>query len=181
MPANDQVRVIAEDGAGVAGVFLAAHDLGERIGHNLSRRMIQPDDRKVEERFDLLVEGAEFGARRLKMRRPAATVNRSERCELVIVEIERSRAPGVVGRPVTVEREDEVVRDDNALVGARGGDDRSEHATRQAGTGGCSDLETLPSTLASSRRLDEAAKTNSPARGRGAAVDGVRLVRLLEP
>lgn len=85
VPADHQVRVIAENRTRITGVALSAHDFTKSVSHDLSRRIIQPDDGKIQQLLRATVIPAQLRAAGLLRGGLAPVMNRPERCKLVIV------------------------------------------------------------------------------------------------
>lgn len=85
--ADDQVNVIPADRAGVADATVRADHVADCLCDFFALRIVNPEDREVEQLLVLRVELAQFSARRLLAAGFAPEMNRAQRFKLVIVEV----------------------------------------------------------------------------------------------
>ena len=82
-------------------------------------RIVNPEHIVLKHCFEAAMEVAQFCARRLQVRGLASEVDGTEDFELFVEEEYRSAATRVIGRPVAVQRENQVMRDDLATFALR--------------------------------------------------------------
>jgi hypothetical protein len=98
---NDQVHVVGEDGAGVAGVLEGRDRVGEADGNGVDRvGYSEVEQGELQQGFRLRLEVADVARRGLECL--ATVVYATERLEEVALDVAGATAAGVVGEPPSV-------------------------------------------------------------------------------
>lgn len=111
---HTQMHMIAQHRASPDRVPFAAHRILDRLTEGLPLRVVKPDQRKIEQRRGGAPEFTEHVARRL--RRLSPVMDRTQTGELFLAHFVRPASAGVVGKPVPVPMQDEMMADNDPGV-----------------------------------------------------------------
>jgi len=109
VPSKQKVRVVAQHGASVAGQSMGGGRFAEGVDKGLPVSIVPPEQGQGESLFRGLSERPQFRNRRLDRFPPA--VRGSQLRNSWGVDLVRHAPAGVIGQPVTVASEDDVVCD----------------------------------------------------------------------
>jgi hypothetical protein len=111
-----QVGVVAEYGACPYSIAKLCGASGETVSVDVPHRLVKPDNLVLQQRLGLRVKGLEFAARRLLLF--SAGMDFSQFCEKFFADFVGSAAAEVVGEPVSVAHQNQVMGNDDAVAGA---------------------------------------------------------------
>ena len=109
MPAQEQMNVISQDRAHVASQPMRRHNSAQSVGEGLPVSVVPPEHGQRESFFRRLVERPKFRKRRLD--RFAPLMRRPQFGDLRNVDFVGHAPARIVGQPMTVTREDNMMRD----------------------------------------------------------------------
>ncbi len=116
VPGDDQMGVISQNGAGVDFVVEVRRDRGEGAGDFVAHFLVEPDDFLFQQRLGMVVKCSEFIS--VGLDAFSSRVDVAEVFEDFVADGVRPAAAEVVGEPVCVTHQHQVVGDDDAAMGA---------------------------------------------------------------